>query len=504
MAGNFTSSPEYQQSYPMVWDIIKCCAGSREPGAGSREPGAGSREPGAGSREPGAGSREPAFGMSADWLLHEGKPIADFTVLSHPEQLARLTASCPQAAPTAVFGGDPCYDRLLESLPYRERYRADLGLEPGQRLVVLNSTWNPGSLFGDEHDILPMLLDRLSTELPIDGYRVAAVLHPNIWYGHGPGQIRAWLDRACRAGMLLIPPLDGWRQTLAAADCVIGDHGSVSYYAAAIGLPVLLAAFPAEELDPASPVAEFGRTADRLRVDLPLRPQIDEQMRAHRPERFARLAQWASSEPGRSAELLRGLFYRALGIDEPAHAARFDGLASAPVSFTPPTSALRVLVTRTPALSVTRYAETADPAERSIADHVHLSVREDTSDFGALNRADLILAYVAGVGRASDWLERAVREHPHASMLAACVGPGGRVIARYRDGRGFTLWCADRRCDPAPLASALLAHLDLGLPIPRGAFELTVSTGSAAHAVRVAPRAGSRISPAARSPRPGS
>ena len=428
--------------------------------------------------------------MSAEWLLHEGEPIADFTVLSHPEQLDRLAASCPQAAPTAVLGGDPCYDRLLEALPRRAHYRAALGLAPGQRLIVLNSTWNPGSLFGDEHDVLPLLLDRLSTELPLDEYRVAAVLHPNIWHGHGPGQIRAWLDRACRAGMLLIPPLDGWRQTLAAADCVIGDHGSVSYYAAAIGLPVLLGAFPEDDVDPSSPVAEFGRIADRLRPDLPLRPQIDEQLRAHRPERFARLAAWASSDPGRSAELLRGLFYRVLGITEPSYAARFDGLAPAPVSFTPPSSALRALVSLTPVLGVTRYAETADPAERSIADHVHLSVREDTPDFGALRRADLILADVPDAERAAEWIERAAREHPNASMIAAAAAGSrsGRAFARYRDGRVFALRCADHGCDPAPLISALLARLDLGMPTTEQAFELAVNTGSVAHAVRVTPR----------------
>ena len=453
----------------------------------SREPGAGSREPGAGSREPGAGSREPAFGMSAEWLLHEGEPIADFTVFSHPEQLARLASSCPQATPTAVLAGDPCYDRLLEALPHRERYRTALRVEPGQRLVVLNSTWNPGSLFGDEHDILPLLLDRLRTDPPVDEYRVAAVLHPNIWHGHGPGQIRGWLERARRAGMLLIAPLDGWRQTLAAADCVVGDHGSVSYYAAAVGLPVLLAAFPADDLDPASPVARFGRIADRLDPDRPLRPQIDDQIRTHRPGRFAELTALASSDPGRSAQLLRELFYRALGIAEPSYAAELDGLAPAPVGFAPPTCALRVLASATATLNLTRYPESADPAERSYADHVHLSVCEHTPDFGALRRADLVMTYAENTGRdAADWLEQASRRYPHTSMLAACTGPG-RAVARFRDGRRFTLRCAEHRCDPGPLASALLAHLDLKAPATDESFRLEASTGAVTHTVRITP-----------------
>ncbi|NED90249.1 hypothetical protein G3I76_60510, partial [Streptomyces sp. SID11233] len=91
----------------------------------------------------------------------------------------------------------------------------------GQRLLVLNSTWNPEGLFGSGGtDLLPALLPRLAAELPADSYRLAAVLHPNIWYGHGPGQIRAWLDRARRSGLALIDPVRHWRQALLAADAV--------------------------------------------------------------------------------------------------------------------------------------------------------------------------------------------------------------------------------------------------------------------------------------------
>ncbi|MES9807201.1 hypothetical protein [Streptomyces cinereoruber] len=65
---------------------------------------------------------------------------------------------------------------------------------------------------------------------------MAVVLHPNIW--HGPGQIRARLDRARldrarRGGLTLIDPVHGWRQTLLAADPVLGDFGAVAYHSAA-------------------------------------------------------------------------------------------------------------------------------------------------------------------------------------------------------------------------------------------------------------------------------
>jgi hypothetical protein len=469
----------------------------REPGAGSREPGAGSREPGAGSREPGAGSRE-AFGMSAQWLLHDGVPIADFTILSHPEQLDRLRATCPEAAGTAVFGGDPCFDRMLEALPRRERFRSALGLEPWHKLVVLNSTWNPSALFGGEHDLLPWLLDALVGELPLDEYRVAAVLHPNIWHGHGPGQVRAWLDRAIKAGLLLVPPLESWRQTLVAADCVIGDHGSVTYYAAAIGLPVLLGAFPSSELDPDSPVAKFGRAADHLVLRAPLRAQIDAQIRDHRPGRFAQFAAWATSDPGASASLLRRCFYQALEVSEPELPAHLDALEPPLVSFAAPARPVRVLASSAhtadaagTSVNILRYPEAAEDSEHFDAVHAHLSAREDGADSAALRRADLVLCYPDNPGRASaEWVTRAARAHPSASMVAACAVPG-RALALV-DGRYFTVRCGShRRCDPTLLASALLAHLAMKSPSdPARAFGFEACTGHETHEVRVTSRTG--------------
>jgi hypothetical protein len=416
--------------------------------------------------------------LAAEWLLHEGRPVADHSVLSHPEQLARLKDACPQAVPTAVLCGDPCFDRLLDAVPHRERYRAALGVGPGRRLIVLNSTWNPGSLFGDENDVLPLLLERIAAELPVDDYRVAAVLHPNIWYGHGPGQIRSWLVRAERAGMLLVPPLDGWRQLLAAADAVVGDHGSTTYYAAAIGLPVLLGAFPHGDLDPRSPVAKFGQAADRLDHDAPLRPQLDAAIDGHRPERFSQFADLASSDPGHAARLLRALFYRVLEIDEPAYPAQFDGLRPPDLAFVPPTCAIRAVVTSaSDAMWVLRYPAYVNAPGRGEADHVHVVVRDDSVDFASLQRADVVLDYA---GRAP--VEQLAQGYPRASMVADC-SVRGRAVARYRDGRVFGLECLSCRCDAGPLVSMLLGRLDLA------ALEaetcVRVAVGGVTHETRV-------------------
>ncbi|MGV9984793.1 hypothetical protein [Streptomyces olivaceus] len=460
----------------------------------------------------------PVFGLAPDWLLEDGRPLATATVLSHPEQLDRLRSACPEAAPTAVLAGDPCYDRILAALPQRDRFRRALGVGPGQRLIVVSSTWASRSLFGgrpaggaDEPgaaDLLPWLLSRLATELPADEYRTAAVLHPNIWYGHGPGQVQAWLDSARRAGLEAIPPLDGWRQALIAADCVLGDHSSVTYYAASIGVPVVLGAFPQEDLDPRSPVAALGRTAPRLLRRGSLRAQIDRAICAHHPDRYKAFAEQTSSSPGESAVLLRRLFYDLMGIPEPeAHPALLDPLPLPPYTPTRVTAPIRVLVRQLsadpPELAITRYAVVGDapdpdPARDPAAPvgTAHTAADEETRETGRLSVADVVVRRAAEddarLGPPAAWASEALDRYPYCGLVAYVDGPD-RCVVRTREGDLVRLSAAtdaDGRpdlCDPAVYASALHAWLTDGHTLDAALPAITVRTGTAAHHVTVEP-----------------
>ncbi|KKD09779.1 hypothetical protein [Streptomyces sp. WM6386] len=433
---------------------------------------------------------DPVFGMSPQWLLDEdGKPIADTLVLSHPEQYERLRTVCPEAAPTAVVAGDPCWDRMVAARPHRDRYRRALGLGRGQRLIVLNSTWNPESLFGDGgDDVLPSLLPRLTSELPADEYRLAAVLHPNIWHGHGPGQIRAWLDRARRAGLTLIDPLQGWRQALVAADLVIGDHGSVTYYAAALGTPVLLGAAPLAGLAPEAPVYEFVRTAPRLDPTRPLRPQVD----APPPQPPGRPAEFVSSAPGESAARLRRLFYGHLGLPEPTEPARLEPLPLPPYEPAVPTVPLLVLtrLTASGEVAVTRYAG-PHPAPEGDGE-AHLAVHEDTRETDRLALADVVFRY----GDADDprfgspalWTAEVLDRHPYCALAAYVTGPGSCVV-RTRAGALLNLTAeSGADADPAGYASALHAWVGAGKALEElFARGLRVRMGRSAHHVRITP-----------------
>ncbi|AXG81300.1 hypothetical protein [Streptomyces paludis] len=478
--------------------------------------------PDTGHRTPDTGRPSPVFGLSPEWLLADGSPVADAMVLSHPEQLDRLRAACPEAAPTAVIAGDPCFDRILAALPHRERFRRALDVRPGQRLVLLNSTWNPDALFGDggADDVLPSLLPRLTAELPADEYRVAAVLHPNIWHGHGPGQIRAWLDRARRGGLALVDPLEGWRQALIAADAVIGDAGSVSYYAAALGVPVLMGAEPSDGLDAASPVAAFVRRAPRLSPYAPLRAQLDALLNGpvsapgsrpgpgpgSGPASGPGPAELVSSVPGEAATLLRRHFYRLIGIPEPDEPALLDPLPLPPYERTVRTAPLRV-VTRLPpngGIEVSRYADPrSEPAGEGDA---HTAVHEDTLDPGRLALADVIFRDGAAddvrFGGPERWTAEILTRHPHCSVAAFITGPGtclARVGGTNSAGTLLRLDGGAWAADPALHVSALHAHLAAGGKVEElTAAGLTVRTGRHTHRVTVTIADPAPVTPRAR------
>ncbi|MDX2963106.1 hypothetical protein PV666_05450 [Streptomyces acidiscabies] len=199
-------------------------------------------------------------GLSRRELTHRGKVIPAAIGVSHPDQLVRLLETCPEAVPRAEVIGDWCAQRIRDSEAQRDCYRARFGVTDGRRLVVLHSTWSEHSLLG-RHPRLPL---DLVAALPADEFAVAAVFHPNVWARHTRAALLERLREAMNAGLMVIPPHEGWRAAIVACDVVIGDHGSTTFYSAAQDRPTLLAATGLDELDPASPAAAFAATAPRL------------------------------------------------------------------------------------------------------------------------------------------------------------------------------------------------------------------------------------------------
>lgn len=236
----------------------------------------------------------PVHGLDRQMLVRDGKVPASAIVLSHDQELDVLAESCPEALPAAVVAGDICLDRMRASLPFREHYRRALGVRPGETLVTISSSWTAESVFYQRPE--------LYRELPRDS-KVAAVLHPNIWAAHSAWQVRSWL---AGCDVTIIPPEEGWRAAMIASDVVVGDFGSTTQYAAAIGARVILATCP-EVRD--------GSLAHVLQQKVPM--YAGDIAEAVQVKGFADLT---SSRIDQAGGILRAAMYRLLGIPEPAHA----------------------------------------------------------------------------------------------------------------------------------------------------------------------------------------
>jgi hypothetical protein len=204
---------------------------------------------------------------------------------------------------------------MVASLPYRPRYRDALGVHGDRRLVVVNTTWSPYSLFGTD----PECFARFAGELPADRYRVVGVVHPFVWLAHGRRQVLAWLAKARAAGADFVPMTEAWRAAVVSADLMVTDHGSVGHYAAGLGVPVLMCRESLVDVRPGSTAAALAQLATPLHLDRPLRMQVEQAIAQHTELRDASFTDLITSRPGQAGVILRQTIYRLLGLPEPSH-----------------------------------------------------------------------------------------------------------------------------------------------------------------------------------------
>ncbi|PSK99093.1 hypothetical protein CLV63_104317 [Murinocardiopsis flavida] len=254
------------------------------------------------------------YGAAASALVDAGRVIPAIVGVAH-ERIRDLVASvAPEAGPVTEIVGDPAFDRLRASMGRRAAYRRALGVRAGQRLVVASSTWGPNGLLGSAPD-LPR---RLAAELPRDRYRTVVVQHPAIKAWHGGRSVAAWLAPAQRAGAGVLPPEEGWRAALVAADVLVADHSSVTMYGAGIGRPVLLGAYPADEIAPDSLPAVLAARAPHLHPDAPLAAQVAAAVADHDGTLADTFAAALTSAPGDSMRLIRDALYRLMDLAPPS------------------------------------------------------------------------------------------------------------------------------------------------------------------------------------------
>lgn len=369
-------------------------------------------------RPPAAASGAEVFELTPQQLMHNGSVIPDRILLPGQDSLRRLRSACPQAVPNAVITGDPIAQQIHRHRSLRDTYRAAFGLRPGQRLLLVASSWGPGSLAAQHLD----LVKRLVAELPVDEYRVAAAFHHNVTIHDGQRELERRLRSALDSGLILLPPTESWQAAVIASHAVIGDGGSISFYSAGLR-PVAVTAHDPSEHPADGPVAALVAALPHLDVDAPLPPQIERLLAGDRPESVASVI--GSSIDGRvdTAAEYRSIMYSAMNLPEP------DTEAFLPVE--PPRrrgSAVTAFATHTavrdtgdgPLVRLTRYPA----ATAAMTKGRHLVARIDDTDPRRRQSAAVLIT-----------------DDPQADLAAASRRlPACRVLAKPLDGNDCALF----------------------------------------------------------------
>ncbi|MEJ2854468.1 MULTISPECIES: hypothetical protein [unclassified Saccharothrix] len=372
-------------------------------------------------------SRSSPTGVARSQLVHKGEVIPAAIGLSHPEQFALVERTCPEALDRCVVIGDPVADQLRASMALRERYRKALRVGPDERLVLVTSTWGPNSALA----VGPDLPQRLLAELPLGRYRVALVQHWNISQAHSRYEVAQQFRDATRCGLIAIPPHRSWQAALLAADLVIGDHGSVTFYGVALGKPLLLASDGGCEVDPSSANAEVWRKARALDLDAPLRPQVESALEDGGDPALQAITDRVLGRQGEAKALVHQVLCDLMDLPVPTTppmepVETYRAQPRRPIGAQLVTASLRfprnITLERFPNLLSSLRPET-DPAPMLVVD-------ESVVDRTVRHNADIVVHNeVADDPRG--WVEEALADHPGAAVAAAATESGS--VVGFRD-----------------------------------------------------------------------
>jgi hypothetical protein len=270
-----------------------------------------------------------------------------------------------------------------------------------------------------------------------------------------------------------MPAVHAWRPALVAADVLIGDHGSVSLYGAALGTPLLLAAFGADAV-PGTAAHAMADLAPRLDPRGDLRAQVEDVVREHKPERYADVTERAFAEPGLALARLRTALYRLLELTEPAAEPPYPLAVPLPEPAATPVTAWRVITEvheedGQPTVTVVRFpAAVAGPGGPVVDDTTsfsHLMCTDGERDGRVSASASVIVRSRTEptAPGALRWVRDTLDRLP-GSLLAVSDVQGRTCLAGFRDGPVVEASGTGALGDPQLLAAVVYACFRAELP----------------------------------------
>lgn len=171
-------------------------------------------------------------------LVHMGRPMFRKIFDASYASRERAIAADPKLAEQIVVVGDLRSDEMFKLVDRREEIRRELGFQPDDTVVLVQSTWGPQSIMERWG---PELLDEALKIQDGTEFRFIASTHPLHWSGRRVAE-HPWGEHLLSLqprGLRVVRPEDDWGVSMVASDMVISDNTSLAATYCQLGKPLM-------------------------------------------------------------------------------------------------------------------------------------------------------------------------------------------------------------------------------------------------------------------------
>lgn len=216
----------------------------------------------------------------------------------------------PQFSDKVVVVGNLKSERLLEKSRSRDEIRHELGINQGETLVFMVSTYGPNCLLNTVGAALFSEARRLCGK-----FRFALSIHPKE-HAHRREVDSDWhetLSTLKNDGFLVLECGEDWENYMVACDVILTDHTSLTSYGVALGKPYIYTPVPENVTE------KYGLTWQLMSISPTLRADASNLMEClmfgvneYRLEKLAQLMGNLSYYPGEAKDRARKAVYAIL------------------------------------------------------------------------------------------------------------------------------------------------------------------------------------------------
>lgn len=178
--------------------------------------------------------------------MDKGVPIFSCIFVASETEKQEMIKVNPAIKNIIAVVGDIKAEHLLKNMSKREAVRYELGFNPNDIVVLIQSTHGENSLMATMGREIIHEAKKLH---PQSSYKFMFSLHPNYWSGHANTPLLGpQLQSSETEGLLILNPDIAWERYMVAADLCISDHTGNALSFALLEEPMIFISLKTDEV----------------------------------------------------------------------------------------------------------------------------------------------------------------------------------------------------------------------------------------------------------------